>query len=86
MTLRQADAVMRAGVPVIYDGMQFLRIISVSRVLTRHNTVEPSVALEDRYAHTVYHARPEAVTIHGEIEGRRYWFDGENLKSERIEE
>ena len=71
MTLRQADVVMTAGVPVIYDGMQFLRIISVSRVLTRHNTVEPSVALEDRYAHTVYHARPEAVTIHGEIEGRR---------------
>lgn len=85
MTLKQADAVMVAGVPVTYDGMQYLRIISVSRVLTRHNTVVPSVALEDRYARAVYHACPGMVKIHGEVDGKRYWFDGDALKSERVE-
>ena len=86
LTIDQATAVMAAGVPVMFRGMHYLRIIGVSHVLSRHNDVIPSVAMEDRSRRTVYHGSPEEITMHGDVGNVHYYFEGNELKKERIAE
>ena len=81
LTLDQATAVMAKGVPVMFRGMHYLRIIGVSKVLTRHNDVVPSVAMEDRIGRTVYHADPAEVTMHGEVDGIYYELIGDEIRA-----
>lgn len=76
LTINQATAVMAAGIPVKCRGMEFLRIIGVSNKLNEHNVVVPSVAMEDRFKRTIYHADPAEVTMHGEVDGIYYELDG----------
>lgn len=81
LTINQATAVMAAGIPVKCRGMEFLRIIGVSKKLSEHNVVFPSVALEDRVRRTVYHADPAEVTMHGEVAGIYYELVGDEVRA-----
>lgn len=84
LTIDQATAVMAKGVPVMFRGMHYLRIIGVSKVLTRHNDVIPSVTMEDRIRRAVYHGNPEEITMHGDVGDIHYYFVGDELKAERV--
>ena len=81
LTINQATAVMAAGIPVKCRGMEFLRIIGVSKKLNDYNVVFPSVALEDRVRRTVYHADPAEVTMHGEVDGIYYELVGNEVRA-----
>ena len=81
LTINQATAVMAAGIPVKCRGMEFLRIIGVSKKLNDHNVVFPSVALDDRVRRTVYHADPAEVTMHGEVDGIYYELVGNEVRA-----
>lgn len=83
LTINQATAVMAAGIPVKFRGMEFLRIIGVSKKLNDHNVVFPSVALEDRVRRTIYHADPAEVTMHGEVDGIYYEIVGDVVRAAR---
>lgn len=83
LTLNQATAVMAAGIPVKCRGMEYLRIIGVSKRLIEHNEVIPSVALQDRIRRTVYHGNPAEVTMHGEVDGIYYELDGDVVRAVR---
>ena len=83
LTINQATAVMAAGIPVKCRGMEFLRIIGVSKKLSDHNEVIPSVEMEDRFRRTVYHADPAEVTMHGEVNGIYYELDGDVVRAVR---
>lgn len=83
LTTSQATAVMAAGIPVMCRGMHFLRIIGVSQKLTDHNSIIESVAVQDRFRKTVYHVRPDELTIHGEVDGVTYYLDGDEVKAVR---
>lgn len=85
LTTAQATAVMAAGIPVMFRGMEYLRIIGVSHMLTDHNVVIPSVTMEDRFRKTVYHGSPEEITMHGEIDGVYYVMEGDTVKAVREE-
>ena len=81
LTINQATAVMAAGIPVKFRGMEYMRIICVSKKLSEHNVVLPSVALEDRVRRTVYHADPAEVTMHGEVDGIYYELVGNEVRA-----
>ena len=83
LTIDQATAVMSAGIPVKCRGMEYLRIIGVSKKLSEHNEVIPSVALQDRTRRTVYHADPAEVTMHGEVDGIYYELVGDEVRAVR---
>ena len=83
LTLNQATAVMAAGIPVKFRGMEYLRIIGVSNKLDDHNVVIPSVAMEDRIRRTVYHGNPAEVTMHGEVDGIYYELVGDVVRAVR---
>ena len=83
LTINQATAVMVAGIPVKFRGMEFLRIIGVSKKLSDHNEVIPSVEMEDRFRRTVYHANPAEVTMHGEVNGIYYELVGDEVRAVR---
>lgn len=81
LTLNQATAVMAAGIPVKCRGMEYLRIIGVSKKLNDHNVLYNSIALEDRVRRTVYHADPAEVTMHGEVDGIYYELVGDEVRA-----
>jgi hypothetical protein len=83
LTLNQATAVMAAGIPVKCRGMEYLRIIGVSKKLSEHNVVLPSVAMEDRTRRTFYHGNPAEVTMHGEVNGIYYELVGNEVRAVR---
>lgn len=83
MTKEQATAVMVAGIPVMFRGMEFLKIVGVGSVLTDHNKMLDRVTLRDRFNKTIYHANPADVTMHGEVDGVTYYLDGATVRAVR---
>lgn len=84
LTIDQARAVAAKGIPVIYHGTEYMRIINVGWGYDDHYGEHAQVTLEDRSGRSTVRVRPEEVTMHGDRDGVFYYFEGAEIKAGRV--
>ena len=63
MTLREADEAAQKRLPVIYDGIEYVRITRTGYRYDENGQRHGFLELYDKCGHSVQYARPDAVTL-----------------------